>query len=64
MMDEDDRPAKPDLFHRPTNDELNRLSVDELEARIVWLQEEIERTKDILGNKEGARSDAEAVFKK
>jgi len=64
MMDDDNRPAKPELFPRPSDDELGLLSVHELEERIAFLQEEIERTKTLLTSKAGAFSDAEAVFKK
>jgi len=64
MMDDDDRPAKPDPFKGPSDDELHRLSVNELEERIAWLKSEIERVKAVLGTKHGARSDAEAIFKK
>jgi len=64
MMDDEQRPAKPDLFKAPTNDQLHRLSVDELEERITFLQTEIERTKEVLSAKKGALSDAESVFKK
>ena len=64
MMDDEDRAAKSDVFARPSDDELNRLSVDELQGRITWLEEEIVRTKDILRGKEGAFSDAQAAVKK
>ena len=64
MMDEEARPAKPDLYAHPTDDELNRLSVDDLNERIEWLKAEIGRTEAVLANKEGALSQAEAFFKK
>ena len=64
MMDDEERPAKSDLFKPATNDELHRLSVDELEDRITFLKDEIERTMAVLSAKKGALSDTEAVFKK
>lgn len=64
MMDDEERPAKPAIFAAPSDDELHRLSVHELEHRIEWLKGEIERTKTVLGSKHGAMSDAEAIFKK
>jgi uncharacterized small protein (DUF1192 family) len=64
MMDDDARPAKPNPFQGPSDDELHRLSVDELGDRIDWLRSEIERTEAILAAKHGAMSDAESIFKK
>ncbi len=64
MMDDEARPAKPAMFQAPSDDELHRLSVHELEHRIEWLKSEIERTKAVLGSKHGAKSEAEAIFKK
>jgi len=64
FADEEDRIAKLDLFQKPSDDELARLSVEELEYRIKWLEEEVERTKSHLSSKAGALSDAEAIFKK
>ncbi len=62
-MDDEERIGKSDLFKRPSDDELNLLSADELAYRVGWLEDEIARTRDILKAKEGALSDAEAVFK-
>jgi len=64
MMNDEERHAKPDLLQAPSDDELHRLSVHELEALIDWLNGEIVRTKEVLGSKQGALSDAEAFFKK
>jgi len=64
MFDDNEPTPKSDLFKRPSDDELNRLSVGELEERIVWLEDEVVRTKGIRAGKQGAFSDAEAVFKK
>lgn len=64
MMDEDGQVAKPDLYAHPSDDELHRLSVDDLGERISWLEGEIERTRLVLNSKKGAFSDAEAFFKK
>lgn len=64
MMDDDERPAKPDFDQRPSDDALHRLSVDELTDRIAWLKDEIERTEAVRASKKGALSNAEAVFKK
>lgn len=64
MLGDEDGAPKSNMFARPSDDELHRLSVDELENRIIWLKEEIERTKLVLSSKAGAFTDAEAVFKK
>lgn len=64
MMDEESRSAKPDLYAHPTDDELARLSVDDLNERVEWLKTEISRTEVVLASQEGALSQAEAFFKK
>ena len=64
MMDEEARAAKPDLYAHPTDDELARLSVDDLNERVEWLTAEIGRTQEVLVSKEGAIASAESFFKK
>ena len=64
MSDDDLARPKSDLFKSPSDDELHRLSVHELEERIDWLKAEIDRTRSVLESKQGAFSDAEAIFKK
>jgi len=43
---------------------LETLSVSELEARIIALEQEIERVKDNLGRKKAHETAAAAVFKR
>ena len=56
MIDEDTPPAGP-----PPAD-LERLSEDELEARIVTLEAEIDACRAELERKRGHRSAADALF--
>jgi len=58
-------PNKPDdPLTQLTRQDLDPLSVEELEARIVILQSEIERVKAKLQNAVNFRATAESLFKK
>ena len=58
-------PNKPDdPLTQLTKQDLDPLSVEELEARIVILQSEIERVKAKLQNAVNFRATAESLFKK
>lgn len=64
MFDED-LPRKPtDALTALVKEDLDPLSVDQLEERIETLQAEIERTKGDIARKTQHRSAAEALFKK
>lgn len=62
-MEDEERPKKTGFDVPPTNDELHRLSVDELKDRISFLESEIKRTEEQLKAKDGALSAAESLFK-
>ncbi|MDB5667260.1 MAG: hypothetical protein JWL74_210 [Alphaproteobacteria bacterium] len=58
-------PNKPDdPLTQLTRQDLDPLSVEELEARIVVLQNEIERVKAKLQNAVNFRATADSLFKK
>ena len=58
-------PNKPDdPLTQLTKQDLDPLSVEELEARIIALQGEIERVKAKLQNAVNFRATAESLFKK
>lgn len=62
MIDwEDRRPAADQLVVGET---LERLSVDELAARIVRLEREIERVRAEMDKKKAHEASAAAIFKK
>ena len=58
-MDEDWSRPKP--VHEPAK--LEGLSLEELEEHLTFLENEIDRCRDMIRTKEGARSSAEAVFR-
>lgn len=58
--EEPERPKKIDVS---VGDNLESLSVDELEVRIMALQEEIGRCQDEISAKQSSRASAESVFK-
>lgn len=62
-MDDEDRPLNDGLFTAPSNDQLARLSVGELEERISFLKHEIARTEQMLASKGSAKNAAESFFK-
>jgi uncharacterized small protein (DUF1192 family) len=58
-------PSKPDdPLTQLVRQDLDPLSVDELEARIAVLEEEIARVKAKIASAVDFRSSAEAIFKK
>ena len=58
-------PAKPDdPLTQLTRQDLDPLSVDELQARIAVLETEIERVKAKIRASVDFRASAEAIFKK
>ena len=58
-------PSKPDdPLTQLTKQDLDPLSVEELEARIAVLESEIERVKAKLQNAVNFRATAESLFKK
>ena len=63
-MDEDALNEKPDLaLAFLKKQDLYALSVDDLEERIAALKAEIARCEDALGDRGGARAEAEKLFK-
>ncbi len=59
---DDDRAAPPPSPIQPGAD-VSRLSVEEIEARIALLQDEIVRLQAALVGKRASRAAADAVFK-
>lgn len=60
MFDDEPTPKAPD--QPEIGGDLSRLSVADLEERIVLLRQEIARTEEILSAKQSSRAAAEAVF--
>ncbi|MEQ8697302.1 MAG: DUF1192 domain-containing protein [Bauldia litoralis] len=60
-MDTDDLEPRPTLTSPPN---LDRMSVDELEAYVADLEAEIARVQSMIAAKQDHRSSAESVFKK
>ena len=60
--DEDDRPKKKPVHE--IGQELALLSVDELNDRILLLNEEVARLQDALAKKRASRSVADQFFKR
>jgi uncharacterized small protein (DUF1192 family) len=61
-MEEDDRPKKK-VAHEIGSD-LSLLSVDELNARIGLMREEIARLEVDIGNKQAKKAAADSFFKR
>jgi uncharacterized small protein (DUF1192 family) len=61
-MEEDDRPKKK-VAHEIGSD-LSLLSVDELNARIGLMREEIARLEADIGNKQAKKAAADSFFKR
>lgn len=61
-IDDDDRPKKK-LVHE-IGQELTLLSVEELQARIQLMRDEIGRLEADIARKNASRSAADAVFKR
>ena len=59
-VDDERKPKKPDIV---IGEELDLLSVEELERRIGVLMSEIERFRTALAAKRQSRTAADAVFK-
>lgn len=62
MDDEDERPIARKTGH-VVGEDVSRLSVVELEARIALLKDEIERLGRAVADKSSVRSAADAIFK-
>jgi uncharacterized small protein (DUF1192 family) len=62
MTTDDDRPQPPPPAHIVGQD-LSRLSIAELRARIDLLREEIHRIEDALRLKDNVRGAADSLFK-
>lgn len=63
-MDEEALNEKPDFaLGYLAKQDLYTLSVDDLEGRIAALKAEIKRCEAALGDRGGARADAEKLFK-
>lgn len=58
-----DEPESLKKIDVSVGDNLETLSVDELEERIVALQSEIERCQQEISGKQSSRASAESVFK-
>jgi uncharacterized small protein (DUF1192 family) len=64
-MFEDDLPRKKtDLVAELAREDLDRLSIAELDARIAALEAEVERTREKRAGAADFRSAADALFKK
>lgn len=64
FLEDEERIGKSDLFQKPSDDDLAKLSLEELEYRVKWLEEERDRTQALIKSKAGALSEAESFFKK
>lgn len=60
MMGDDDSGARP----VPAKPDLERLSVDEIEARIAALEAEIALCREAIAHKRGHRSAADSLFRR
>ncbi len=60
----DDGEAKKVLKRIEIGEDLERLSIAELEERVAALQAEIERVRDKMAQKRASASAAQSVFKK
>lgn len=63
MMDMEERTAQKPAMGVPGED-LSLLSLKELHERVAVLEAEIIRCREVIADKEGARSDAESFFRK
>jgi len=61
MIDDEGRPQKP--VEHVVGMVLDALSIEELEARILVLEGEVERLKQAITDKAATRSAADALFK-
>jgi uncharacterized small protein (DUF1192 family) len=58
-MDTDDLAPPP----KPKPENIEEMSIEELEARIAGFEAEIERARAMIASKKAARGDADSVFK-
>lgn len=64
-MDADDAPARPDdPLARLLRQDLDRLSIAELEARVAALEGEVARSRDRLSRAATDRASADALFRR
>ena len=61
---EDEVIKKQSIISDLKNQDLNRLSINELQERILSLKEEIDRTEEKIEIKKLSKSSAESIFKK
>ncbi|MEC7365535.1 MAG: DUF1192 domain-containing protein [Pseudomonadota bacterium] len=61
---EDEVIKKQSIISDLKNQDLNKLSINELQERILSLKEEIDRTEEKIEIKKLSKSSAESIFKK
>lgn len=61
---EDEVIKKQSIISDLKNQDLNRLSINELQERILSLKEEIDRAEEKIEIKKLSKSNAESIFKK
>ncbi len=61
---EDEVIKKQSIISDLKNQDLNKLSINELQERILSLKEEIDRTEEKIEIKKLSKSNAESIFKK
>ena len=61
---EDEVIKKQSIISNLKNQDLNKLSINELQERILSLKEEIDRTEEKIEIKKLSKSNAESIFKK
>jgi uncharacterized small protein (DUF1192 family) len=61
---EDEVIKKQSIISDLKNQDLNKLSINELQERILSLKEEIDRAKEKIEIKKLSKSNAESIFKK
>ena len=61
---EDEVIKKQSIIIDLKNQDLNKLSINELQERILSLKEEIDRAKEKIEIKKLSKSNAESIFKK
>tara|TARA_B100000214_G_C23823698_1_gene560886 strand:+ start:50 stop:238 length:189 start_codon:yes stop_codon:yes gene_type:complete len=61
---EDEVIKKQSVISDLKNQDLNKLSINELQERILFLKEEINRSEEKIEIKKLSKSNAESIFKK
>ena len=61
---EDEAIKKQSIISDLKNQDLNKLSINELQERILSLKEEINRSEEKIEIKKLSKSNAESIFKK